>query len=103
MGKLSRTKGHSFERECANDFKGIGFPDAKRNLTETQTGGQGIDLVGTGDFDVQCKRKKSYVSINTIDEIPKVKDRIRVLVTKADRKPAMAVIEYDDFLTLIRR
>lgn len=103
MGKMSRVKGHNLEREIARDFQSIGFEDAKRNVTETQTGGQGIDLINTGVFDVQCKRKKSYVSVNTIDEVPIVKDRIRLLITKADRKPAMAVLEWDDLMNLIRR
>ena len=103
MGKMSRTKGHDFEREIARDFQSIGYKDAKRNVTEAQTGGQGIDLVGTDIFDVQCKRKRAYSPINTIDEVPVTRDRIRLLITKADRKPAMAVLEWNDLMDLIRK
>jgi Holliday junction resolvase len=92
--KYNRTKGHDFEREIAKDFREIGYPEAKRNL-EYNEGDTGIDLVGTGVFDVQCKRRKSYVSINTIFEIKG--EGIPLLITKANGREAMAVIPWKFF------
>jgi len=101
-GARSRTKGHSFERWCANFFKDhLGYKEAKRNLTETQTGGQGIDLVETGSFDVQCKRYKAYVPITKIFEVPKVVGRIALLITKGDKQEPMAVLRLTDLARLL--
>ena len=47
MGKLSRTKGHNWERQCAAILSGIRGIEAKRNLTEVREGSSG-DLEVTG-------------------------------------------------------
>jgi hypothetical protein len=105
LGKRSRTKGHTFERQIAEEFREIGFPDAQ--TTRATSGGnwqhsdEGIDLAFTGDYFVQVKRFKTYRSVETINEIdPALTNRI--LITKADRKPAMAVMRWDDLKELIR-
>lgn len=55
MSKLSRTKGHNFEREMAQAINAaIPGAQAKRCLIETQQGNQG-DLVSTLALAVQCK------------------------------------------------
>ena len=112
MSKSQRIKGlrfeqiiaqdfRAFEQNIAQDFRAIGFPDALRAL-EYQAG-MGIDLQGTSPFSVQCKAHHDYVSISTIDEIPVQEGRIRVLVTKGDRKEPMAVLSWKDLQKLIER
>lgn len=97
-----KKKGNRFEVWTANYFKDVlGFKDAKRNLTETQTGGQGIDLVGTGKFDVQCKRYKDYVTVKKLFEVPVVEGRIALLITKADKKEPLVALRLSDFATLL--
>lgn len=55
MGKLSRTKGHAFEREMATSLNAaVPAAKAKRCLIETQQGNQG-DLVTTLPLSIQCK------------------------------------------------
>jgi hypothetical protein len=97
-GKKSRTKGHAYEREIARRLRPL-FPGAMRNVTEQQTGGQGIDLVNTGNLDVQCKRYKGYAPINKIFEVNGT--GIPVLVTKADRQPDMVVLSLKDFIAIL--
>lgn len=101
-GARSRRKGHSFERETAIALRHI-FPEAKRQLEYQLDTCQGIDLAGIGPFKIQCKKLKSYASVNTIDEIrcnPELGD-IPVLVTAADNKPAMAVLAFADLVDLM--
>ena len=60
---------------------------------------EGIDLINTGGFAIQCKCYKDYVPVRTIDEIKSTK--FPILVTQGDRKEAMAVMRWIDLLTLI--
>lgn len=107
MSKYARTKGHSFEREIAKEFRELGFKEAM--TTRAARGGDwsftddGIDLVGTKPFAVQCKRLASYASVNTIEEIVRYEheNEIPLLITKANNKPTMAVIAWEDLKALI--
>ena len=104
--KLSREKGHKFERDTANAFKAV-FPEAKRHLEyQTVSAALGIDIIGTGDYRVQCKRTALYVNPSRIFEIRIDPTRdgdhlTRVLVTKADRMPTLAVLPFDKLMELI--
>lgn len=101
--RRSRNKGHSFERELAILLRPL-FPNARRHLEYQDQEANGVDLVETGDFRFQSKKCKAYVSINTIHEIQcdRLLGEVPVLVTAADRAPAMAVLYLDDLLALIR-
>lgn len=124
MGKLSRTKGHSFERQVALWFQEAGFPDCRRQLEYHVKDAFGVDLQGTGPFMVQCKRGRTYAPITAIEEV-NVEDAgdrrwqrreitpefaviepafaCPILITKADKKPAMAVLPAEEFFKLIRQ
>lgn len=101
----SRTKGHTFERLIANVFKACGFPDAQRQLEYQANQAQGIDLAGTGAFRVQCKKTKTYVPLNTINEV-KIKDpfsEIPVLVAAGDNLKPLVTIELEAFVLFLLR
>ena len=100
MGRMQRNKGAAFERLCAQDFRDLGFEKARRHLEyNAEDAEDGCDLQGTGKVRVQCKCKKSYASVNTIDEIKK--PGIKLLLTKADRKPVMAVMEWSQLKAIL--
>jgi hypothetical protein len=104
MSKLSRTKGHSFERSTAIALRHI-FPQAKRQLEYQIDDCLGVDIANAGPFRIQCKKTRKYVSINTIEEIqcsPELGD-VPVLVASADHKPAMAVLPFEDFVRLLEK
>lgn len=102
MGKLSRTKGHSYEREIANEFKEL-FPNARRQLEYNEQDCNGIDLQDTGDFKIQCKRFKNYAPINCIEEVKTTsKYDIPMLVTKGDRKRSIACLYLDDLINILK-
>lgn len=100
--RRSRRKGHQFEREVAIALRPV-FPEARRHLEYQDAEANGIDLVKTGEFAFQCKKLKSYASINTIKEIQceRKLGEVPVLVTAADGEPWMAVLHFDDLLNLL--
>ena len=95
----SRKKGHSFERENVKEFRVV-YPDCERSQEGSPEDRHGIDLRGTGDLRVQCKRGKNYAPISKIEEV-KTTNGKRVLVTKGDRKPPVVVIDRDFFIELL--
>jgi len=98
-GKMSRTKGHSYERKTAQVFQKLGFKDAKRQLEYQE--GLGVDLANTGPFRVQCKRYKGYAPITKLEEVPKTSENIPLLITKADHKPDVVALYLDDFIRIL--
>jgi Holliday junction resolvase len=119
MSKYARQKGHGFEREIAKDFRELGFTDAM--TTRNARGGDwshsddGADLTGTLPYYVQCKRLAGYCSVNTIEEIilpeylpyfaQSFTEKITpvpILITKANNKPTMAIIPWEDLKQLIK-
>lgn len=100
MSKLSRTKGHAFERWVAQQLRSV-FPDAKRQLEYQADEANGVDLANTGDYLVQCKRFKRYAPITCIDEIRPQAGKTPVLVTKPDRGEPMAVLPLSAFIRLL--
>src|ERR1043165_9953272 len=102
MGKKSRTKGHSFERETAIALRLV-FPDARRLLENHKDDAQGVDILNPGSFKFQCKRFKKYAPLSCIREV--VCDRelgdIPVLVTKGDHEETLCALPMEDFLWLL--
>jgi len=96
-GKRSRTKGHQFERDIAIIFRDIGFKDARRQLEYHLADCNGEDIANVGPFRIQCKRNKTYAPLSKIKEIQN-KSGIHLLITKADKEPAMVCLKLEDFV-----
>lgn len=103
MSKRNRKKGLDFERKIAEKLRPY-FPLVKRHLEFQKEEAKGIDLDNTGRLRIQCKKTKSYVSINTINEIMCSREfgEIPLLVAAGDNQPAMAVLHFDDLLRILR-
>ncbi len=63
MGKMSRDKGATYEREVCSQLRMI-FPESCRNLEQTRTA-DGRDIDGTKPLCIQCKRRDK-VSMSTL-------------------------------------
>lgn len=103
MGKLSRTKGHGFEREVASRLRVV-FPEARRQLEYHARDARGIDIQATGRFRFQCKRGRKYSSIAAIEEVQcdrAIGLEVPVLVTAGDRTEPVAVLYFEDFLRML--
>ena len=58
MSKMQRTKGASAEREvCAILRESGAFPNAERDLEQTRGHDNGRDIVNTGEWCIQVKRR----------------------------------------------
>ena len=98
MSKLSRDKGHGFERTTAIEFRRF-FPQAKRQLEYQE--GLGVDLADVGRFRIQCKRYKTYAPIAKIKEAGEVEGAIPALVTKGDREKVVIALYLEDFFKIL--
>ncbi len=103
MGKMSRTKGHSFERFIANELKPI-FPAARRHLEYQDAEANGVDLVHTGHYRIQCKRGRQYSPLSAIKEVTadELMGEIPILITKGDGERILVALPIEEFLRLIK-
>lgn len=101
-GKTSRTKGHSFERYMANEFKKIGYPDAKRHLEYQIEEALGIDLDNTGEYVVQCKAYKKCP--NPFKVLKEIKDnkKTKLAIIKQDRDGIICCLYWKDLKKMIK-
>lgn len=101
-GRSARRKGHQFEREVAIALRPL-FPNARRHLEYQDAEANGVDLVNTPPWAIQCKKHKDYSPISAIREIQCARElgEIPLLVTAGDNLEAMCVMPFDDFLRLL--
>lgn len=104
MSKLSRTKGHNFEREIAERLRQIPGVTAKRCLIETQQGNQG-DIITNLSLSIQCKVGAVPPIYPAIDQAVEAArpGQIPVAVirrnARAGKKYDLVVLRLEDFLT----
>ena len=97
MGKKSRDKGANFERWVAVQLRQY-WPDARRRGNAQADGRQlEADVEGVPGWHIECKRYAAAPSGKQcrrwFNDIPR--DRRRLLVVKADRRPAMVYLQSD--------
>lgn len=101
--KNSRLKGHNEERAKAKEWREIGYGDCitKREARggDWSTTDDGIDLVNTGNYDVQIKSYKNYRPVNTIEEVNG--EGTPLVIMKANHKPTMAVLPWEALKELL--
>lgn len=100
MGKLSRQRGASYEREVAKALHKM-FPKARRHLEYHALDANGVDLQDTGPFAIQCKRGRTYAPINKIKEVQCSPDMIPMLVTRADNEESLVVLSLENFIKIL--
>lgn len=101
-GKLSRRKGHSFEREIAIALRVV-FPEARRHLEYQDAEANGVDLVQTGHYRFQLKRGRKPAALSAIKEVTADEEfgEIPVLITQGDHERILAVVPFEHFLHLV--
>lgn len=98
--KFGAKKGKAFERQIATALGHI-FPDAQRMLEYQGSNVIGVDLEKTDIFRFQCKCYANYKNPSAIFEIREKGPHVPVLVTKANSRPPMAVLPFEEFVTLL--
>lgn len=102
--RRSRTKGHQFERDVAIALRSV-YPDARRHLEYQDQEANGVDLVATGPYRIQCKKYRKYAPIGAIREVTadELMGEVPVLVTAGDSERPVAVVPLEEFIRLIGR
>lgn len=103
MSKLSRTKGHSFERWTAIALRVV-FPQARRQLEYHENDCKGIDLAETGLYKFQCKRGRRHAPVSALKEVMADEElgEVPVLVTKGDGERVLAILPFEELVDLLR-
>lgn len=99
-GKFSRSKGARGERKACELLRDT-FPDVKRHLEFQEAEALGYDLDNTGQLRIQVKNYKGYAPISKLFEVQANGGELPVLLTMADRKPAVVAMRLDDFLKIL--
>lgn len=105
MSKINaRQKGHAFERENMHLFREVGYEKCVTSRSESKNlDDMGIDLVYTGEFDVQCKRVEKLNVSKVMDGMPKRDGKIPLVFHKQNRYPALVTMKREDFFMLVKR
>jgi len=100
-GKRSRTKGHSFERQMANMFTSIGFPDARRGI-QYRDGAECPDVMNIEDVWVECKVGARPNIKGAMEQATKACGSMKpIAITKWDRGPTYVTMNLEFFKVLI--
>jgi hypothetical protein len=96
----AKNKGKRFELRIARLWEKIHGGIVKRSRTvNIELDNEGVDLVGTDPFLIQCKaveRNINYMDI--LERMPN--DGIRVVVHKRNNRPIVVALYLDDFMDL---
>lgn len=103
MSKLSRNKGFAFERLIAIMLRPI-FPNIRRHLEYQDAEANGVDLVHSGYFRIQCKRGRKASSVSAIKEVTadEMLGEVPVLITQGDRERILVVLPMEEFIRLLK-
>jgi len=98
----SRTKGHSYERKITRELKTY-FPDCLTARAGARfEDSRGIDIINTGMFNVQCKRRENLNIFNVLNkEMPK-DHKYNIVFWKKDRQPDIVCMDKRDFYELLQ-
>jgi hypothetical protein len=101
MGKMSRTKGASFEREIATTMRQV-FPGARRGLGQARSAREVPDVDGT-PYWIECKNhrrvniQKAFAQATTDTDAA----RAPVVVSKDLRTEVLVTMALSTFLALL--
>jgi len=100
----NRAKGHQFERDISNELKGVGYPEARRQLEYHASDAKGVDIQNTGRYKVQCKNTKKYIPPRTLKDIEcdRVLGEIPLLVSKSQEGETVAILYWKDLKRMIK-
>ena len=97
MGRLSRNKGKTGERELAHEFFRV-FGVAARRGVQFQGGPDSPDVVTEiPDLHIECKRTERFRLYEALEQaVADAKEKIPIVLHRQNKKPWVAVIRFDD-------
>lgn len=100
----SRNKGKAFENQIAQALRPI-FPNARRLLENHADDANGVDLLHTGPYRIQCKAYRQYAPLAKIEEVQcdEMMGEVPILITKGNNKRILVAMPIEEFLRLIKK
>ncbi len=104
MGKMSKEKGKRFERQVAGLFNNYGY-DARRSAQFKGNTGQAGDVEGVPYIHIECKHQErmnlyDWMEQSVADAAAEGMDTLPVVVHKANNKPILVTMAFDDWVNL---
>lgn len=109
MGKKSKTKGKSYEREVANDLKAFGYTDCHRTsqFCGKPTGKDGedaSDVVGLPGIHIECKhyatKQFDYAWLDQAIRDSEGTGNLPTVFHRVDRRKTVVTMRMEDFLAM---
>jgi hypothetical protein len=101
----SKQKGSQFERHCAALLRAELWPQCytSRFMGSAWDDYNGIDLTGTGDFNIQCKAAERTVPYHTIlnNKMPQG-SKTNIVIHKRNNSGSMVAIRLEDFIQILK-
>ena len=104
MGKMQREKGKAGELEVSAINREHGFKDSRRGQ-QYHGGGDSPDVVGVPGIHLEVKRVEK---LRLWDSLQQATDdskdgEVPVVVHRANRKPWVAILPYEEFLEIVKK
>lgn len=106
MGKMSRDKGKRFERVVAGLFQDYGY-DARRTAQYKGNTGKAGDVEGVPYLHIEAKHQErmnlyTWISQSISDAAAEGKGNLPVVIHKANSRPVLVTMLFDDWIQLYR-
>lgn len=105
MSLNSKNKGSQFERHCAAILRAEIWPQCytSRFCGSAWDDYNGIDLTGTGNFNVQCKATERTPPYHAIlkNKMPQG-GKINLLIHKRNNSGCIVALQLDDFIKILK-
>lgn len=102
MLKSPKDKGSSFEREIVNKIREAGLDKYARRSIMSGAAFEPADLHTSLPYAIECKNLAKMAIYKLWDQAKRqaTASKLPLLVTKANFKPALAILDFDHFLEL---
>lgn len=99
----SKQKGNLFERQCVTILKGV-FPDChlSRHYGCAWSDHHGIDLIGTGNYSIQCKAVERSLPYHEILKKMPSGQQTNIVLHQRNGSGIIVAMELKDFLQLLK-
>lgn len=101
-GKSARVKGHTFERDMVQLFKGLGWTECVTSRSESKRKDDaGVDICYTDPFNIQCKAVEALGSVHKILASMPKDSNYNIILHKRSRQGVVVSMTLDDFKELV--
>lgn len=100
----SKAKGNNYELQIVRLMKSLGYESCSTSrLSSREQDNLGVDLCGTGCWNIQCKAWESAPSYHKVlASMPKKNGNYNLLFHKRNRSGSVVVMSQEDFVEILQ-